>query len=133
MTEPTKQARQRCADLSSQVVEERGWNTSYNASHFTGKGDCHAIAFARHVQSTRDTASEIVRCVGNIPPGHEALDRIEALTRSLMLPEPVDPLYAAIREALPGSMPDHHAEAITKTSRAALDKAGYAVVKKESE
>ena len=49
--------------------------------------------------------------------------RAEVL-HSFIIQPPVDPLYECVREALPGSMPDHHALAITKNLRAAADKRG---------
>lgn len=45
------------------------------------------------------------------------------------LPKP-DPLAEAIREALPGSMPDHHAAAITTKVTQTLAKRGLVIVEK---
>lgn len=52
--------------------------------------------------------------------GREVPDRFR---RFIIIPTP-DPLYECVREALPGSMPDHHALAITKNLRAAAAKRG---------
>jgi len=62
-----------------------------------------------------DVSEEVKACFGTSHPAHPL--------QRFIIPTP-DPLYECVREALPGSMPDHHALAITKNLRAAAAKRG---------
>ena len=55
-------------------------------------------------------------------PAHPSMTKGGKFAR-FIIPTP-DPLYECVREALPSSMPDHHALAITKNLRAAAAKRG---------
>lgn len=122
----TQEAMQRCADLTNEERAARGWEDDYTALEFERSGESPCRAFARYVQSVSDTMAEIVRvCEESLL---DAIDRIEALARSFILPEPVDPVERAMNEALCSD--DDMTEAAHRL-RAALDKAGFAITKKE--
>lgn len=115
MPEPTAEACKRRDELSK--------------AQWTGKRDRAAgveVAFAFYIDEASRAAREVEDWLDKVgcQSGHKtARERL----RSLMLPDPPDPLAESVRQALPASMPDHHADAITKNLRAELAKRGLGV------
>lgn len=95
MTTPTQEARQRCADLAKEIDGQ-----CWIAADFDEGGEVEARAFARYVQQVSDTAREMDRKLRRIVPpaggwAHKEWQEICDLARTLILPEPADPLVEA--------------------------------------
>ena len=135
MTEPTRQARQRCADLTNAISASH-----YDPEEFSGyEGTWDMIAFARFVQQTSDTMREIVRllaapkfctelALGSYVPSPGAIGDALALARPFILPEPeVDPLVEFCKGY------SFKPEEMAKALRAALAKSGKKIMIEEAE
>jgi histidinol-phosphate/aromatic aminotransferase/cobyric acid decarboxylase-like protein len=108
MTEPTKQARQRCADLSNAVNNNKH---HWNPAEFSSTNASAAFAFARHVQQTSDTMREIVRLLADARVKMADIDEAIALARLFILPDEVDPDLVEAREIVRSfypEMPDNY-------------------------
>lgn len=117
---------QEALDQAAKAAGYDSWRTvkaSWHDGHlFRAVIDNHANEIlARHKaeQALADHKAEVSEavkaCFGTSHPAHPL--------QRFIIPTP-DPLYECVREALPGSMPDHHALAITKNLRAAAAKRG---------
>lgn len=124
MTDIEQEAR----DRLDSAWGDRCWDTSNTrATSPSVKAMCLLLEeFAAFKQDVSDRAEATVKEVQRFTFG-ALTDNATQYLKPLIIEKP-DPLYDSVRAALPGSMPDHHAQAIAKNLASELAKHGGKIV-----